>query len=143
MTAQVVGGLVLGILGRGLGRVSAAGAGVVGKCTNVEVRQCGYSGVLANNDASITLIGAKTTVHHNCTNGLGVTYGLQAYGSSSSTIQLVSPLTKEQISLDNGGGGNWGAEDGGDINQIKTIDAPALNPFSSVAAPTGETKANK
>ena len=30
------------------------------------------------------------------------------YSPASSTIQLVSPLTKEQVSIDNGGGGNWG-----------------------------------
>jgi len=64
------------------------------------------------------LIGAKTTVHHNCTKG--DSDGLTVSGSSA-TIQLVSPLTKEQVSLDNGGGGNWGAGGGGGINQIKTI----------------------
>ena len=105
--------------------VWAKGTGVVGRCTNVEVRQCKYSGVRAHDGASITLIGAKTTVHHNCTVRYSNAYGLTVYDSSSydfsSTIQLVSPLTKEQVSLDNGGGGNWGAEDGGDINQIKTI----------------------
>jgi hypothetical protein len=119
--------------------VYAYGSGVVGRCTNVEVRQCGESGVLAINDASITLIGAKTTVHHNCTTeGVSGTYGLAVYGSSSSTIQLVSPLTKEQVSIDNGGGGNWGAYHGGDINQIKTIGAPAIS--SSPSALAGETK---
>ena len=112
----------------------AYGTGVVGRCTNVEVRQCGMSGVVAYNGASITLIGAKTTVHHNCTKGDSDQYGLKVYGSSSSTIQLVSPLTKEQVSLDNGGGGNWGAEDGGDINQIKTI--------AAVMAPANETTSN-
>jgi hypothetical protein len=60
-------------------------------------------------------------VHHNCTDGISEEYGLEVYGSSLSTIQLVSPLTKEQVSLDNGGGGNWGAPYGGDINHIKTI----------------------
>ena len=100
--------------------VRASGYDVVGRCTNVEVRQCGGSGVAADNSASITLIGAKTTVHHNCTKGGSGEYGLTV-DSSSSTIQLVSPLTKEQVSLDNGGGGNWGAQYGGDINQIKTI----------------------
>ena len=100
--------------------VRADGTGVVGRCTNVEVRQCGWSGVGASNGGSIALIGAKTTVHHNCTKGRSDTYGLAVYGASS-TIQLVSPLTKEQVSLDNGGGGNWGALNGGDINQIKTI----------------------
>ena len=94
------------------------GTGVVGRCTNVEVRQCGWSGVAAYNGASITLIGAKTTVHHNCTKGGSKEYGLAVYNSSSSTIQLVSPLTKEQVSLDNGGGGNWGALDHGDLSLI-------------------------
>jgi hypothetical protein len=40
---------------------------------------------------------------------------------STSTIQLVSPLTKEQVAIDNSGGGNWGAW-GGNVNQIKTIE---------------------
>jgi hypothetical protein len=124
--------------------VYADGTGVVARCTNVEVRQCGMSGVCASSGASITLIGTKTTVHHNCTTGNSYEYGLKVFGSSSATIQLVSPLTKEQVSLDNGGGGNWGAGYGCDINQIKTIDAPALSPPSSSGAdPAGETKSNK
>jgi hypothetical protein len=100
--------------------VRAYGTGGVGRCTNVEVRQCGWSGMYADDGASITLIGAKTTVHHNCTGGSGM-YGLHVAFSSSSTIQLVSPLTKEQVSRNNSGGRNWGAAWGGDINQIKTI----------------------
>ena len=99
--------------------VCAQIAGVVGRCTNMEVRQCRSSGVTAQIGASITLIGAKTTVHHNCTKGNSTQYGLKVLGSTS-TIQLVSPLTKEQVSLDNGGGGNWGAKKSADINQIKT-----------------------
>ena len=76
-------------------------------------------------------------VHHNCTKGESNYYGLGVYGSSSS-IQLVFPLTKEQVATDNGGGGNWGAVDGGDTNQIRTIDAPAIS--SSSAAQADETK---
>jgi hypothetical protein len=53
---------------------------------------------------------------------------------SSSTIQLISPLTKEQVSFDNGGGGNWGAEDNADIDHIKTI--------AAVVAQANETKSN-
>jgi hypothetical protein len=94
--------------------------------------------VLASNGASITLIGAKTTVHHNCTTGRNMDHGLDVWGSSSSTIQLVSPLTKEKVAIDNNGGGNWGANYGGDINQIKTIDAPAIS--SALSAQAGETK---
>ena len=115
--------------------VSAVGTGVVGRCTNLEVRQCGGSGVVAMNGGSITLTGAKTTVHHNCARGSSDDYGLKVYGSSSSTIQLVSPLTKEQVALDNGGGGNWGVEaNGADINQIQTI--------AAVVTPANETQAN-
>jgi len=100
--------------------VLASGSGVVVRCTNLEVRQCGRSGVVADNGASVTLIGAKTTVHHNCTEGNSDDYGLKVYGSSA-TIQLVFPLTREQVSINNDGGGNWGASGGGAINQIKTI----------------------
>jgi hypothetical protein len=113
--------------------VSASGTGVVGRCTNVEVRQCGGSGMSAHSGASITLIGAKTTVHHNCTKGLSSICGLQVYGSSSSTIQLLSPLTKKQVAIDNGGGGNWGAGDGGDIHQIKTITKAEMEAAAAAA----------
>ena len=109
----------------GEGGVFACGTGVVGRCTNVEVRLCARTGVFANSGASITLIGAKTKVHNNCTNGRCDHYGLGVYGSSSTTIQLVSPLTKEQVAIDNGGGGNWGAAGGGRVRKIKTIDACA------------------
>ena len=118
--------------------VVAYGTGVVGRCTNVEVRQCGTSGVVVTKGGSITLIGAKTKVHHNCKYGVSDDYGLTIWGSSSSTIQLLSPLTKAQVSIGNGGGGNWGARFG-DINQIKTVDAPAV---AAVAAVAGETKSN-
>ena len=109
--------------------VVAIGAGVVGRCTNVEVRQCGGSGVVAEYGGSITLINRKTTVngkviehntkvHHNCTNRGLYDYGLKVYdstSSTSSTIKLVSPLTKEGVSLANDGGGNWGADGGADL----------------------------
>ena len=114
--------------------VVAVGTGVVGRCTNVEVRQCGWSGMVAGSGASITLIGAKTTVHHNCTTGDNVHYGLKVYGSSSSTIRLVSPLTKEEVSVDNGGSGNWGAEEGSGINQIKTVESEIVEAAEAAAA---------
>ena len=122
------------------GVVAYGSTGAIGRCTNVEVRQCGYSGVCASNGASITLIGAKTTVHHNCTAGNRVTCGLTVRGSFSSTIQLISPLTKEHVAIDNGGSGNWGALDGGDIHQIKTITA---NTASSLARKAARKAARK
>ena len=103
--------------------VYATGTAGQGRCTNVDVRHCEKSGVNAVNGGSITLVGAKTTVHHNCTKGEQQTYGLYVYGTKSSTIHLVAPLTKEQVSTDNGGGGNWGAGNGGAVKHIKTIAA--------------------
>jgi hypothetical protein len=80
--------------------------GADANCTNVEVIECGWSGVTAVGGATITLIGDRTSVHGNCTKDLtGDDYGLQA--SQGSTIQLVFPLTKEQVSRNNGGGRNW------------------------------------
>ena len=114
--------------------VVAKGFGVVGRCTNVEVRQCGGSGVVAHTGASITLIGDRTTVHHNCTVKRRSGCGLLVCSSSSSTIQLVAPLTKEHVSIDNGGCGNWGhsgPRNRGDIHQIKTIGSPASPPSSN------------
>jgi len=115
----------------------------VGRCINVEVRQCGMSGMLASDGASMTLIGAKTTVHHNCTKGASGMYGLAVYNSPASTIQLISPLTKETVSVDNGGGGgNWGAAWlGARLHQIKTIDAAGRRVVP--VPPRGETKSNQ
>lgn len=86
--------------------VVANGSGVVAQCTNVEVKYCGLNGVFASNGASITLIGPKMKVHHNCKDGEKYLYGLKV-SDTSSTIQPVSPLTKKQVSYKNGGGGNW------------------------------------
>jgi hypothetical protein len=104
----------------------------------VEVRQCTW-GVTASDGGSVTLIGAKTTVHHN-DQGLTI-------GDGSSTIHLVYPLTKEQVSIDNGEwvewveggdpGGNWGTEYDGDINQIKTTTEPKVDKAAKETAEAG------
>ena len=61
----------------------------------------------------MTIDGNATTIHHNGTNGND--YGLHA--SPSSSIHLVSPLTKEMISTNNNGGNNYRAIRG----RIQTI----------------------
>jgi hypothetical protein len=106
--------------------VWAAGTGVVGRCTNVEVRDGAAGGVVAEDGASIILIGPKTKVHGNCTDVDSDEYGLTVYGTDA-TIQLVYPLTKETVSTSNGNG-NWGVRrsflkfETPNINQIRTID---------------------
>jgi aspartyl/asparaginyl beta-hydroxylase (cupin superfamily) len=101
--------------------VCAMGMNVLGRATDVEVRHCRGSGVSGMTGGTMVLLGAKTTVHHNCTDGGSDAYGLVVSLDSASTIQLVSPLTKEDIATNNGGGGNWGAGWGSAITQIKTI----------------------
>ena len=84
-------------------------------CDDLQVVGCGMSGVRTSNNATITLSGQGTTIHGNGTNGKSNFYGLHTY-SSISKIQLVHPLTKEEISTNNGGGGNWGGD--GTIEQV-------------------------
>ena len=85
-------------------------------CDDLQVSESGGTGVYAGDDASITLSGHGTSIRGNVTKGLSYSYGLTAY-SSSSSIHLVPPLTKKQISKNNGGGGNWG----GVVRNIKQI----------------------
>ena len=84
-------------------------------CDDLQVIGCGRSGVYAYGNATITLSGQSTSIQGNVTKGDSDYYGLNAFWSSSS-IHLVPPLTKEQISKNNGGGGNWGGK--GTIKQI-------------------------
>jgi len=86
--------------------VYAQGADI--SCDDLQVVGCGYSGVYAYQNATITLSGQGTTIQGNGTEGISNHYGLKSH-SSSSNIHLVHPLTKEEISTNNGGGGNWGA----------------------------------
>ena len=94
--------------------VLAIGADI--SCDDLQVIGCGFSGVYAYNNATITLSGQGTSIQGNGTNGYSSSYGLDA--SSSSTILFVHPLTKEQISTDNRGGGNWGGDGVRNIKQI-------------------------
>ena len=84
---------------------------------NCNVSHSKQSGLVVENTGGLmTIDGNGTTIHHNCTNGLSGDYGLTTCGSSSS-IHLVSPLTKETISLDNRGGKNYGGR-----GTIKSVD---------------------
>jgi len=93
--------------------VFAGGADIT--CDDLQVIGCGESGVYASDNATITLSGQGTSIQGNVTTGDSGYYGLEASYSSSS-IHLIPPLTKKQISKNNGGGGNWGGD--GTIKQI-------------------------
>ena len=102
--------------------VYADGADI--SCDDLQVVGCGKSGVYAWENATITLSGQGTTIQRNVKYGYSNSYGLDAW-SSTSSIHLVHPLTKEQISTNNGSyanagipfcGGNWGGS--GTIEQV-------------------------
>ena len=68
---------------------------------NCNVSHSKGSGLIVASRGLMTISGNATTIHHNGTDGWG--YGLYAC-SYSSSIYLVSPLTIETVSTDNGGG---------------------------------------
>ena len=72
------------------------------KNCNVSHSKC--DGLYVDYGGLMTIDGNATAIHHNGTNCYH--YGLHA----CSSIHLVSPLTKEMISTNNGGGGNLGGD---------------------------------
>jgi parallel beta-helix repeat protein len=81
---------------------------------NCNVSHSKWSGMCVSDVGLMTIDGNATTIHHNGTSGCD--YGL--YTGSSSSILLVSPLTKEMISTNNDGGRNCGVQYGGKIQTI-------------------------
>ena len=83
--------------------------------SNCQVSHSKDSAVYVINGGLITMNGSDTSIHNNVTGGSTGCYGLNTSSSSFSSIHLVSPLTKESVSINNGGGGNYSSGD------IKTI----------------------
>lgn len=89
-------------------------------CDDLQVTGCYGSGVCVYS-GTMKLNGEGTRIEGNVTEGDSQSYGVQAY-SSDSKIQLVAPLTKEKISINNGGGGNWGgSEEHGDVGTVEQV----------------------
>jgi hypothetical protein len=87
--------------------------GIDARCTNVEVRQCGRSGVAAWHGACVTLV--NTRVHDNCKRRRNFPYqDYELKASNGSRILLVYPLTRDNFST---------CAEHVD-NQIKTISEP-------------------
>ena len=79
-----------------------------GRLINCVITQCGWSGIYCGENALIELKGSQTKVDGNGTCGASFCFGL--YASYSSIIHLLFPLTKESVSANNGGGGNYGGD---------------------------------
>ena len=89
-----------------------------GRLINCVITQCKYSGIFCLKSALIELEGSQTKVDGNVTSGNSYYYGLHTYHSPSSIINLLFPLTKESVSTNNAGGGNYGG-----AGTIETIDS--------------------
>jgi hypothetical protein len=74
-------------------------------------------------NAVIELEGSQTKVHGTVTSEDGDEYGLKTWDTSS-IIHLLSPLTKEGVSTNNIGGGNYGTSRyGTGDGTIETVDS--------------------
>ena len=91
---------------------------------NVQVTQCGESGVVCHSGGQVYLAQppcagnkwAKMVVTGNCTKGGATSFGLDA-GYASGRILIVRPLCKERVASGNGGGGDWA---GNTIRQVES-----------------------
>ena len=95
-------------------------------CDDLQVIGCGGSGVCASYGGTVKLSGETTRIEGNVTRTSNH-YGLWAY-QSSSTIQIVTPLTKDTISFSNSGGGNWGGD--GTIEQVSVYLGKLVRKFN-------------
>ena len=105
--------------------ILATGSSAVGRCTNIEIKNCGGVGIHSTFGASVTLVGSKTKIHHNCQHtgsSIMSAGGISLSGSASSSVLLVSPLTRESVSFDNRSDHNWYAFSGSDLSNFKTIE---------------------
>jgi hypothetical protein len=87
-----------------------------GRLINCVITQCRYSGIACITNALIELEGSQTKVDGNVTSGYG--FGLKT-SSTSSIIHLLFPLTKESVSTNNGGAGNYRSG----VGTIQTVDS--------------------
>ena len=90
-----------------------------GRLINCVITQCGASGIWCDDNALIELEGEQTKVDGNGTSGASIDFGLLTY-STSSIIHLLFPLTKESVSTNNHGDGNYGG--GGTIETVNTFE---------------------
>ena len=93
-----------------------------GRLINCVITQCRYSGIGCYKNALIELEGDQTKVDGNGTSGASNNYGLKTFYTSS-IIHLLFPLTKESVSTNNQGGGNYYSGDG-TIETVKSFNSP-------------------
>jgi len=86
-----------------------------GRLVNCVVTKCAMSGICCGENALVEVEGSLTKVDGNVTSGGEYHSGLKTLKTdnkknSMSKIHLLSPLTKELVSTNNKGKGNWGGD---------------------------------
>jgi hypothetical protein len=92
-----------------------------GRLNNCVITQCRRSGIWCSSNALIELEGDQTKVDGNVTGGGGYEYGLRT-SDTSSIIHLLFPLTKESVSTNNGGSGNYDRYDNDTIETVESLE---------------------
>jgi len=80
-----------------------------GRLTNCQVTRCTKSGIRSASKSTLSIDGKETMIANNVVGGSSYDYALEArFATSIIMVQL--PLTKESVSVDNHGGGNYGGQ---------------------------------
>jgi hypothetical protein len=90
-----------------------------GRLINCVITECGNSGINCSFNGIIEVEGSQTKVDGNVINDFDIDHGLNVIFASSS-IHLLLPLTKELISTNNQGGGDYGGD--GTIMVVEAFD---------------------
>ena len=80
-----------------------------GRLTNCQVTNCIESGIVSYSNSLVEIEGEETKIESNVKSQNVKEYGLSSLDSTSS-INILAPLTKELISTKNQGGGNCGGD---------------------------------
>jgi hypothetical protein len=101
------------------GRSGVVAVNTKGRLINCVITRCGQFGIYSGENALIELEGSQTKVDGNVTRGGNC--GLHTY-STTGRIHLLFPLTKESVSTNNHGGGNYFNNDGGSIETLNSFE---------------------
>jgi hypothetical protein len=116
--------------------VYVTGHGVVGQCVDVEVLDCGESGVFADEQSTIKLVELEgVTVHNNCLDKHSLNENKNNYGlkvNNGGNIVCVGNII-ENVSWGNQGGGDWNDDELGEITHQST-DKQITEPTNTAAA---------
>ena len=79
-----------------------------GELVDCLIERCSFSGIFAAYGGKVTVSGMKSRVAGNCVRERMMDYGVRCHGKSSQVL-IESSLKRAEVSVENLGGGNYGA----------------------------------